>query len=68
MRTHIGTRLRAARERAGLTRAAVAEATGLCISTIEKIESGRAPSPKLATALALAAAVGVPLNELAAAR
>jgi transcriptional regulator with XRE-family HTH domain len=57
-----GGRLRAARERAGLTVYALAKATRVGQSSITRIEAGR--EPLLRTAQLLALALGVPLDEL----
>ena len=44
----------------------VAAAAGVSAETLRKIETGRAPTPTFFTVAALAAAVGVSLDELAA--
>ncbi|MDQ1022810.1 transcriptional regulator with XRE-family HTH domain [Streptomyces umbrinus] len=43
----------------------VAAAAGVSAETVRKIETGRSPSSAYFTAAALAAALGVPLGELA---
>ncbi|WP_377273456.1 helix-turn-helix domain-containing protein [Peterkaempfera sp. SMS 1(5)a] len=45
----------------------VAAAAGVSAETLRKIETGRAPTPAFFTVAALAAALGVSLDELAAA-
>ena len=40
-------------------------AAGVPVETLRKIESGRTPTPAFFTIAALAAALGVPLEELA---
>ncbi|RGA05372.1 XRE family transcriptional regulator [Microbispora triticiradicis] len=44
----------------------VAAAAGLSAETLRKIETGRAPTPAFFTVAALAAALGLSLDELAA--
>ena len=43
----------------------VAAAAGIPVETLRKIESGRTPTPAFFTIAALAAVLGVPLEELA---
>jgi len=45
----------------------IAAAAGVSAETLRKIETGRAPTPAFFTVAALAAALGVSLDELAAA-
>ncbi|HEY3869834.1 MAG TPA: helix-turn-helix domain-containing protein [Actinocrinis sp.] len=45
---------------------AVAAAAAVPVETLRKIESGRIPTPAFFTVAALAAEVGIPLDELAA--
>lgn len=59
----IGPRLRAQRHRAGLTLTALAELTGIAVSTLSRLESGKR-SPGLELLLPLARAYNVPLDEL----
>lgn len=59
----IGPRLRAQRHRAGLTLTALAELTGIPVSTLSRLESGKR-SPGLELLLPLARAYNVPLDEL----
>lgn len=59
----LGAALRAARGSTSL--GAVAEAAGISVETLRKIETGRIPTPAFFTVVALAGALGVPLEELA---
>ncbi|MYW04899.1 XRE family transcriptional regulator [Streptomyces sp. SID3343] len=59
----VGPRLRRLRDGRGLTLAALAEATGISKSTLSRLESGQR-RPGLELLLPLAAAYGVPLDEL----
>jgi transcriptional regulator with XRE-family HTH domain len=59
----LGARLRAARGSRSL--AEVAASSGVPAETLRKIEAGRIPTPAFFTVVALAAAVGLPLSELA---
>ena len=61
----LGEVLREARGDRPMT--AVAAAVGMPVETLRKIESGRVPTPAFFTVAALAGAVGLPLDELAAA-
>jgi putative transcriptional regulator len=63
--TAFADRLKAARERAGLTQAALAEAAGMPVATVYQIEQGRRVKVWLETARKLAAALGVTLDQLA---
>jgi transcriptional regulator with XRE-family HTH domain len=60
----LGARLRAARGSRSLGE--VAAASGVPAETLRKIEAGRIPTPAFFTVVALAAALGLPLAELAA--
>jgi transcriptional regulator with XRE-family HTH domain len=60
----MGPRLRAARERRGVTLTGVGEATGIAPSTLSRMETGRR-RPTLDVLLRLAKAYGVSLDELA---
>ena len=60
----IGRRLRAARERAGLSREALAFHSGLSWSAIAQVESGRRTNLRPATLSALATALGVTIDYL----
>jgi len=60
----LGTLLRDAR--AGRDLAEIAQAAGISPETLRKIETGRLPSPGFGTIVCLGAALGVPVEELAA--
>ncbi|MHC0432815.1 helix-turn-helix domain-containing protein [Streptomyces sp. O3] len=62
---HFGALLRQARGDRSMVE--VAAAAGVSAETLRKIETGRAPTPAFFTVVALAAALGVSLDELAAA-
>lgn len=58
----LGERLREARgER---TKVEVAQAAGISVETLRKIEHGRVPTPAFFTVVAIARAVGVPVETL----
>lgn len=58
----LGERLRAARgER---TSVEVAQAAGISVETLRKIEHGRVPTPAFFTVVAIARALGVPVESL----
>ena len=59
----VGPRLRSLRQRRGATLAALSEATGVSVSTLSRLESGRR-RPTLELLLPLARAHGVQLDEL----
>ena len=59
----VGARLRAHRHRSGLTLAAVSDVTGIPVSTLSRLESGKR-SPGLELLLPLARAYNVPLDGL----
>jgi transcriptional regulator with XRE-family HTH domain len=61
----LGALLRHAR--AGRDPAEVARAAGISPETLRKIESGRLPSPGFGTIVCLGEALGLPLQDLAAA-
>jgi len=61
----IAQRVKELRGRSGLTQQAVAMAAGLSVSVVSQIEQGTNADPRLSTLLALAAALGVSLDELA---
>ncbi|MER7804779.1 XRE family transcriptional regulator [Streptomyces parvulus] len=61
--TSLGTRLRAIRQARGLTLAQLAAATGVSVSTLSRLESGRR-EPGLRHLLPLARAHRLPLDEL----
>jgi transcriptional regulator with XRE-family HTH domain len=60
----LGAELRAAR--AGRPMHEVSAAAGISVETLRKIETGRIPTPSFATVAAVAGAVGVSLDALAA--
>jgi len=62
----VGPRLRALRQARGITLAALAAETGLTASTLSRLENGKL-RPTLEQLLPLAAAHGVPLDDLVAA-
>ena len=59
----VGPRLRSLRQRRKVTLAALAEATGISVSTLSRLESGQR-RPNLEQLLPLARAHGVPLDDL----
>ena len=59
----VGPRLRALRRQRDITLAALAEATGISVSTLSRLESGQR-RPTLELLLPLARAYGVPLDDL----
>jgi len=59
----VGPRLRAVRQRRGVTLADLSAATGISVSTLSRLESGQR-RPNLELLLPLAKAHGVPLDEL----
>jgi len=61
----LGALLRSARGPRSMT--AVAAAAGISAETLRKIETGRAPTPAFFTVVALAAALGLSTDRLAAA-
>ncbi|WP_130344497.1 helix-turn-helix domain-containing protein [Herbihabitans rhizosphaerae] len=61
----LGELLRAARHSRSMVE--VASAAGISAETLRKIERGRVPTPAFFTVAAVANAVGLPLDELAAA-
>lgn len=60
----LGALLRAARGPRSMTE--VAAAAGVSAETLRKIETGRAPTPAFFTVAALAGALGLSMDELAA--
>ncbi len=60
MSERFGSRLRELRLRAGLTQQAIAQAAGLSVSTVGRLEQGGNPTPETVTALARA--LGVPVG------
>ena len=59
----VGPRLRALRRQRETTLSALAETTGISVSTLSRLESGRR-RPTLELLLPLAEAYGVPLDDL----
>src|SRR3977135_4205548 len=62
--SEIGTSLRAARERVGMTREALAYHSGVSWAAIAQIESGRRKDVRLSSLTALADALGVSVDYL----
>jgi transcriptional regulator with XRE-family HTH domain len=60
----LASRLRAARESAGLSRAALADKASVSPATIEKLEMGSKDDPRLSTLRALSRALGIPIGAL----
>ncbi|WP_414929979.1 helix-turn-helix domain-containing protein [Tsukamurella pseudospumae] len=60
---HVGPRLRAIRQERDITLTAVAEATGISVSTLSRLEGGTR-KPTLELLLPLARTYGLPLDEL----
>jgi transcriptional regulator with XRE-family HTH domain len=60
----LGAALRAAR--AERTSVEIAAAAGVSVETLRKIEHGRVPTPAFFTVVAIAEAVGLPLDQLSA--
>lgn len=57
-----GERIRQLRERRGLTRAALAEKTGVSAVYLKKLEAGERTSPSLPALASIARALGVTLR------
>ncbi len=62
MTKEYGARLRTLRQRAGLTQQKLAQAAGLSVSAVGRLEQGGNPSPE--TVAALAHALGIPIKAL----
>jgi HAD superfamily hydrolase (TIGR01509 family) len=60
----LGRRLADARRKAGLTQQELCQKAGLSYSTLAKIERGAIKSPSVFTVAAIAAATGVPLDQM----
>lgn len=60
----LGKRLQGARQKAGLTQQELCQKAGLSISTLAKIERGAIKAPSIFTITAIAATVGVSVEEL----
>lgn len=61
----LAARLRAARDKTGLSQPALADRAGVPVETLRQIEQGRRPDPRFSTMTLLARALGVSLDELA---
>lgn len=61
---HLGERLKAIRETAGLSQQEVAFRSGLSISMVGQLEQGLKRDPRLSTLLALAEGFGLTLGQL----
>ena len=59
-----GRRVKELREARGLSQQALAMAAGLSISVVAQLEQGLRADPRLSTAVALASALGVSMDEL----
>lgn len=59
------SRLKSARQTAGLSQPQLAERAGVPLTSLRQLEQGRRGGPTLATARKLALALGVSLDELA---
>lgn len=64
-RTKLGTAMKAARERAGLTLRQVARMTGLSEPQVSNLEAGKPANPGWATVSKVAKALGMSHDELA---
>jgi transcriptional regulator with XRE-family HTH domain len=64
MASRLGTSLKSARERLGLSREALAHQSGLSWAAISQIESGRRQEVRASTLVALASALGVSVDYL----
>lgn len=62
---HLGQRLQAARQQAGLTQQTLCQKAGLSYSTLAKIERGAIKAPSIFTIQQIAAVLGITLDELA---
>jgi len=60
----VGSRLRSLRKKRGLSQPKLAEAAGVSVDTIYRIEKGRDQDPRLPTYARLAEALGVPVGDL----
>lgn len=61
---HIGARVRGVRKRRGLSQQELADASGVSVSLIRKLEQGEVPGTRLETAHRLARAMRVPTSQL----
>lgn len=64
-RATLGRAIKEIRVEMGMTQEALAEKAGLSISTLRHVEQGAIPSPSFQRVAAIAATLGVPLDELA---
>jgi transcriptional regulator with XRE-family HTH domain len=62
--TTLGKAIQRARERAGMTQAALAKALGVPQGVVARLETGGRPDPRLSTVLAVANALGVSIDAL----
>lgn len=62
--THIGTRMREIRKRRGLTQRDLAEASGVSLSLVRKLEQGEVRDTRMETAHRLARSLRVPTSSL----
>jgi transcriptional regulator with XRE-family HTH domain len=62
----IKDRLKQLRTAAGMTQQALAVKAGLSVSAVVHLEAGRIPDPRISTLRALARALGVSIDDLAA--
>lgn len=62
--THIGDNMRILRERQGMTITELAEKAGVSRSQLTKLEKGSQKNPGIETIVAMATALGVPIEEL----
>jgi transcriptional regulator with XRE-family HTH domain len=60
-----GQRVKRLRLAAGLSQSGLARAVGIPVDTVQNWETGRRAGPRLETAVTVAAALGVTLDELA---
>src|SRR5262245_3867994 len=66
LRMPIGNRVKELRVKRGMTQLELAKVTGLSLSIITQLEQGLTADPKMSTLKALAKALGVTMDELAA--
>ena len=64
-RAAFGQRLARLRQRKRLTQAQLARRAGLSVAVVQSLEQGVRADPRLSTVLKLAAALGLPVGELA---
>lgn len=64
MSSNFATRLRALRAKAKLSQSQLARKAGFSVRTLQKLEQGQSARPTLATAQALASALGVTVERL----